>query len=54
MFEKKTTSSSLKNQEWKTHKAETEKTEGNINTYLNEEHHGIKRTNLCRSEISLC
>ena len=24
-----------------------------INTYLNEKYHGIKQTNLCKSEISM-
>ena len=25
-----------------------------INTYLKEQHHGIKQTNQCKSEINLC
>ena len=34
-------------------KAETEKNKGIINKYHNEKHRGIKRTNLCRSKMSL-
>ena len=53
MSEKKTTLPSLRNQDWETVKVETEKNKRLIYTYLNEQHHGIKWTNLCRSEISL-
>ena len=51
MSEKKTTLPSLMNQDWKAVKVETKKKI--INSYLNE-HHGIKRTNLCRRETDLC
>ena len=44
---------SLRNQDWKTVKAETEKNGRIMNTYPNEQHHEIKRTNLCRIEIIL-
>ena len=47
MSENMTTLSSLWNQNWKTVKVENEK---KITKYL--KHHRIKRTNLCRSEIS--
>ena len=50
---KKTTLPSLEKQDWITVKLETEKNKRTISTYLNEQHHGIKRTNLCRSEITL-
>ena len=49
MSEKQTTSSSLENSQgwnWKNKQL--------INSYLSEQHHGIKWTNLCESEISLC
>ena len=49
MSEKENILPSLRSQDWKTVKVETEK-EQIINTYHNEQHHGIKRTNLCRSE----
>ena len=50
---KQSTLPSLRNQDRKTVHEEAEKNKRNINTYLNEKHHGIKRTNLCRKEISL-
>ena len=50
MFKKKTTLTSLRNQDWKTVKAETEK---NIIKYLIEQNHEIKGTDLCWSKISL-
>ena len=53
MYEQKTRLRSLRNQDWRTVKAETEKNKRIINTYLNERHYRIKRTNLCWSEISL-
>ena len=53
MSEKKTGLPSLRNQDWRTIKTKPEKNKQIINTYLNELYHGIKRTNLCRSEISL-
>ena len=54
--EKNTTVPSLRNQDWKTVKAETEKKKNKriIDTYLNERHQGIKRNNLYGREISLC
>ena len=42
LSKKKTTLLSLGNQDWKTVKAETEKNKQIINTYLKEQHHGIK------------
>ena len=42
MSKKKITIPSYRKQDWKTVKAENEK---NFNTYLNELHHEIKRTN---------
>ena len=53
MSEKKTRLPSLRKRDWKTFKAETEKNKRIINTYLNEQHHGIRIIILCRSEISL-
>ena len=53
MSQKKTRLPFLRNQEWKTIKAEIEKAKRIINTYLNEQYHGIKRIYVCRSEISL-
>ena len=53
MSEKKTTLPSLRNQNWKTVKAETKKKKWLINKYPNEQHHRIKRSNLCRREIIL-
>ena len=53
MSEKETTLPSLRNQEWKTVKVETEKNKLIINTYPNEQHHRIKQINLCRSKISV-
>ena len=47
------TSPSPRSQHWKTVKAEIENKQI-INTYLNKRHQGIKLTNLCMSEISLC
>ena len=52
--EKKTTLLSWRNQHWKTVKADTDKKQKQIiNTYHNDQHPGIKRTNLCKSEISV-
>ena len=44
MFEKKSTSPSLRNKDWRTVKAEAKKKKKKriINTYVNEKHHGIK------------
>ena len=53
MPEKKTRLSSIKTQDWRTIKPETAKNQRITNTYLNEQHHEIKRTNICRSKISL-
>ena len=55
MSEKKATLLSFWYQDWKTVKIETEKKKNQkiIYTDLNERHHGIKRTNLYRSEISM-
>ena len=53
MYELKTKLTSLRNQDWRTVKAETEKNKRIINTYLNEKHNRIKRINLCGSKISL-
>ena len=53
MLKKNTTLPYLKNQDWKRVKVETEKNNQIINKYLNEQHHGMKGTNLCRSEICL-
>ena len=53
MSEEKTILLSLRNQDWKTVKVETEKNKRIINTNLNKQHQEIKRTNLCRSEINL-
>ena len=49
MSEKKTILPSLRNQDWKTVKVESEK----INKYINKQHQGIKQTNLYGSKISL-
>ena len=48
MSEKNISLPSLRNENWKTVKEETEKNELSTNISTN-----IKRTNLCRSEISL-
>ena len=53
MYEEKTSFLSLRNQDWKTVKAEIEKNKRIINTYPNEQHHRIKRTNLYKRKISL-
>ena len=53
MSEEKTRLPSLTNLGWRTVNAETERNIRGINTYLNEQYHGIKRTKLCRSEISV-
>ena len=44
----------IRNQDWKIVKAEGEKYKRIINTYLKEQHHEIKRTNLRRIGISRC
>ena len=51
MSEKKTTLPSPWNQDWKTVNAETEKNKWIIDTYLNEQHQGMKRTNISRSKF---
>ena len=51
--EKKTRLLSLRNQDGKTVKAETEKNKRIINTHPNEKHHRIKRIYLCWSKSSL-
>ena len=53
MSEKKTELPSLKNQDWKIVKAQTEKNKRLINKYPNEQYHGIKQSNLCKSQTSL-
>ena len=53
MVMKKTILPSLRNQAGRRVKVENDKNKRIINTYHNELHHGIKRTNLFRGEISL-
>ena len=54
MSEKKTGLPPLRNQNWRTVKAETEKKKKESLTHIaNDQHHGIKQTNLWRREISL-
>ena len=52
MSEQETILSSLRNKDLKTVKGESEKNKRIIKTCLSEQHNGIKRINLCWSEIS--
>ncbi len=53
MSKKKATLPSLRNHDWKTALIENRKNKQIINKYLNDQHHRIKRSKLCMSEISL-
>ena len=53
MTEKKTTLPSLRNQDWKNDKVETEKSKQIFPKYPGVQHHWTKRANLCGSKTSL-
>ena len=52
MSQQKTTSPSLKNQDWKKFNVETEKNKQSISTYLNRQHNRTEQVNLCGRKTS--